>query len=166
MPATNPPIQGTKTQRLNAALEHVAKGMTFRAAAKKFGLSSSTLHRHRHAARPLSKPGRRRALTEQEEALIVDLLLRYAARGTPLTRAHLGEAISIVVSRMPLSRRETLPSSSSGPGRFFLTAFQKRHKDKLYFSKPLRHEAKRFGNQRRGLTTHFAPWRNLFKITE
>ena len=103
------------------------------------------------------RPGRLTALTPLEENLVVTLLARYAEQRIPLRRAHLKEAIQIIISHMPAPRRMFLPFKNGSPGPKFLPNFTKQHKDSLRVARPQRQEANRFrACNAEALTTHMA----------
>ena len=124
--------------------------LTYRAAAAKFHLPKSTLadavRRAADAAagsRP-GHPGRKPALTGEEEKSVVELICRYADRGLPLTRKHAIEAFAIVIKAMPAGRRAKLPFMNGIRGGRFVRAFFKRHSQRLKYIRPTKQEAKRF----------------------
>ena len=140
--------------------------LTVRAAAKQFGIKSSTLFDAISRARNLNvkqhTPGRRCALTLREEQVILDTLLKYADHGVPLNRTHLREAISLFVSSLPKERKCNLPFKNAVPGYWYLRGFEKRHVYKIKFGRPLRQESKRhLVVSADTLTTHFAVFEKL-----
>ena len=146
--------------RLSAAIHARKSGATYREAAKKDHVATSTLYARVNT--PFLKRGRRCALQPNEEQLIVNFLLRFAKRGAPLNAKHVQEAVKIIVDRMPPYRRILLLFNNNRPGRAFLRAFRKRHADKLSFAKPLRQEASRMAaHNGTVLTHHFAALQKL-----
>lgn len=151
-------------QREAAAVNAVRHGMALRKAENIFGHPRSTLHRRvktqLRAALPTGlprAPGRPPALSASEGKVFVDLLLRYADQGTPLSKLHLEEAFAILIARMTEDRRLRLPFRDGRPGRKFLSAFALRHYSRLRFAKPTRQEGKRFAvSSADAFTTHFA----------
>lgn len=114
---------------MGAAILAVRKGAKYRKAAAKFNVSSATLHRRVNGTKGSQRPGRKSALRPSEELLIVNFLLRFAARSTPLTQLHLRQAIQIVIGGMPPARRLMLPFSRFSPGDTFMRSFRRRHAD-------------------------------------
>ena len=55
------------------------------------------------------------ALTQEEETLLLNLVLRFLDRGMPMKRLHVQEADSLVVSQLPLERRQVLPFKNGIP---------------------------------------------------
>lgn len=131
--------------KLALAVCAVRAGMPVRLAEKLFEVPPSTIHRNAKGlrARPPNQPpprpcGQPTAFTKEEESVVLELLLRYADHGIPLSRAHLKEAFEILIERMPLSRQRALPFRNGIPAKNFLTAFTNRHNDRLRFGRPLR----------------------------
>eukprot|EP00171_Calliarthron_tuberculosum_P004254 IDg4254t1 len=81
--------------RLDAAIDAVKAGMSVRTAESVFRIAKTTVHRH--ATAPQSTKGnigRRPAFSADEEAVVVDLISDYAARGIPLSRTQLQDAFA------------------------------------------------------------------------
>lgn len=105
---------------------------------------------------------RRFALSDEEENVILQSILRFADRGIPLSREHVRDAAHITIERLPAARRESLPFKNSYPGKKWLASFYKRHKDQLKFTVPCPQEAERFAAVNANtLTSHFAQLREL-----
>ena len=150
----------TYEDKLSAAIHARKSGSTYRRAAEKYHVATSTLYARDNT--PFLKRGRRCALQTDEEQLIVNFLLRFAKRGAPLKAKHLQEAVKIIVDRLPPYHRILLPFNNKRSVRAFLRAFRKRHADKLSFVKPLRQEASRMAaHNGTVLTHHFAALQNL-----
>ena len=141
---------------ITKAIEAVKRGTSLRNAADNFKVPKSTLH-YRLTTPIRKRPGRKTALTIQEEKCIVDFILRNATKGVPLTQRHLCEAISVALGNVTPARRLTLPFKRDKPSAGYLRAFRRRHGNVIRFGKPLRQEVKRFrATNAESLTTHFA----------
>lgn len=151
-------------KRLSTALQQIDTGVSYREASKASRIPIATLHRavQKNKTPATRRPGRSFSLTTQEEGLLVSLLTRYSDRGVALNRNHLCEAVAVIVSRMPPARREKLPFKDGKPGIKFLRGFQKRHGDRIKFTRPTRQEAVRFAACNGDtLTTHLATMEKL-----
>ena len=149
---------GDLAGRTVAAVQAIKSGMSYRRVASTFHIPIASLHaRVTNPSRIPQKPGRKRALTEREEELLVAFLVKFAQKGVPLSQQHLREAVETIIGRMLLARRLHLPFSRFSPGPAFLRSFRRRHARSICFAKPLRHDAKRFyALNSTVLTTHFA----------
>lgn len=143
----------------------IAGAATLRAASARYCIPRSTLHDKvmRQRLKVQSKrAGRPKALSNEEEGVLVELILRYADRGIPLKLKHVAEATTIMVDSMDIERREGLPFTDGRPGRKFLRAFLRRHKNQLRFSLPVSQERVRWNaTNADALVHHFA---NLLKL--
>ena len=143
-------IPRTATGREQEAIALVLAGVSsYRAAGDRYRIAKSTLYdkvkrRRDESITPPKSRGRKLALTEQEESIIVELLCKYSDKGVPLSRNHLTEACALLIQSMPLERRRALPFKDGVPGARFVRNFLSRHKNVLRFSKPLRQEAQRY----------------------
>ena len=116
---------------------------------------------------PPKKPGRKTALSKQQETEIVEMLLRFARRRLPLTQQHLKEAVSFVVSCLSPGERLMLPFKHGGPSDFYLRAFRRRNAEKIKFGRPLSQESKRFAAvNMESLSTHFGTIEKLLNNNE
>lgn len=88
---------------INKALAAISSGQPYRAVVNQFKIQRATLHYRVHHYHN-KKPCRRSGLTAKEEQNIVQLVLLYAERGTPLTILHLREAIKTFCAALPQSR--------------------------------------------------------------
>ena len=67
----------------------VLKGkLSIRVAAARYHVPKTTLHRHLRTNVGSKKVGRPKALSIEEENIVIETVLKYADRGAPLTRAH------------------------------------------------------------------------------
>ena len=80
-----------------------------------------------HPATPAAKRGQNRALSDEEEATICQLLVREADCGRPLTRRDLNDAVYMFASALSLERQAQLPFENLTPGGDFLRTFLKRN---------------------------------------
>ena len=136
----------------------VATGsLSIHKAAKWSGIAYSTLQSAVQSTKSTANSvGRRPALDNREELMMVSLLTKMAARGTPLTNYHLAHAAAIIVSHMIPQRRLRIPFRDGKPGSIWLRGFRARHRNRLTFAKPTRQEALRFGAcSAEVLTSHF-----------
>lgn len=153
-------------------IEAVRSGVTLREVEKMFRLSRSTVHRHMQRMlnaeagmrSDKQKAGRRRAFTESEESIVVEMLCRYSDRGVPLGRKQVAEAFAILVVNFSAERRYTLPFRDRRPGKTFLQSFTLRHRATLRFAKPLMQEGKRYASvNTEALTQHFAVLARIYE---
>ena len=94
--------------------------------------------------------------------MIVDLLIKYAHKGTPLSRCHLADAIELITSNMPPERRLRLRFKNGRPGVRFIREFYKRHSTVLTFRRACPQQAVRFNAVKdESLITHFATLEKL-----
>ena len=135
-------------------------GAIYGEAAAKHCITRSTSHSH--ATSPPRGSFQNIAFTNEEEEIIINLLRNFSIRGVPLTQRHLQEAVKILVNSIEPTRRYMLPFCNGTPGRAFLRAFRRRHREQLSVSKPLRQEAVRFAQvNSEVLSTHFVTLEKL-----
>ena len=88
---------------------------------------------------------------------ILDLLLRCADKGFPLTLKHVTEAAQIVIQSLPNRRQNRLPFKNGRLGYKWVKSFYERHNGELRFAVPNNQEAKRFASvNTETLATHFS----------
>ena len=131
--------------------------MSIRAAEAKYLIPKSTLWNTLQRERNGTVPYRRIALNDSEEQAIMNLMIRGADRGVPLTRKDLSEAAEIVISTLPVERKKELPFRNNRPGIRWVHAFYTRHKQELRYAVPDPQEARRFAaTNGKTLAMHFS----------
>lgn len=101
--------------------------------------------------------GRPRALVSHEELQVMELLIKLAGEGTPITNEHVADAVSIIVRNMAPLRRLRVPFRGGKPGAKWLRGFPARHNGRITFAKPTHKGAIRFAAcTAEFLTAHFA----------
>lgn len=72
---------------------------------------------------------KKNAFSWEEKQLIVNLLLEFADRGSPMKRIHLIEAASLVIKNLSPERRASLQFLSGRPGKEWVHKLYHRHKE-------------------------------------
>lgn len=109
---------------LAKALNAVDAGMSFRDAAKAFGVPKSTLCHKFHRKTPLdAKKGPRTVLTQLEEKKILDYLIYCGIRGFPITKSQLLDCVAKFIQE---TGRQT-PFKDGRPGKYWFEAFLRRN---------------------------------------
>ena len=108
--------------------------MTYRAAALKFRPPKFTIWDHASGIRGKAERKSGKALTTSEGQLIVNLALRYSDKGIPLSRKHIIEAASILVSTFTDEPKSKLRFASGRPGAKWVREFMRRHSEVLKVS--------------------------------
>lgn len=81
-----------------------------------------------------------------------------------MKRLHLREALIAFISTLPEHCCDSFPFKNSVPGYWFLLGFEKRHRRKLRFGRPLCQEAKRWSAvNAETLTKHYAVFEKLVR---
>jgi len=153
--------------RMSRAVKSVLTGppgerFSVRRAARVYRVARSTLQdrissSRRRQTRIRRVAGRRRQFSEAEEDVIISTLVAFADKGVPLNRRHLQEAFKTFIGQLAPSRRAAMPFRNGVPGWRFLTDFEKRHRDRIFFGRGTRQEAKRWSAVNgETLSTHFA----------
>lgn len=113
---------------------------------------------------PSKKPHSRRALTDEEEAVICEVLCSQADFGKPCTRNDAADAIQTFVQSMDAERHKRLPFKNMSPGRAFMASFLKRNKAKLHLGRPQKEAEERWrACNGETLTTHIATFEKLLE---
>ena len=112
---------------IDEAKKAVHKGLSIRSASKQFGIPYTVLHRH-VKNNNVKKIGGQTALSEDEEALLVDRLAMCAEWGYPIDRFDLQ---CIVKGYLDRRGRVVRKFTNNMPGKDFAELFIKRHKDRL-----------------------------------
>ena len=141
-------------KKIDKAIKAVQDGATYTEAAKQHNVPRTTIYRHLTGT---TQRGRKPDLTDDEEKIVVQTLIRFSTMGLPLTKTHLREALCLVVENMGPERKSKLQMKNGTPSKRFLDRFYSRHKDKLKLGHPLSQEAKRFkAFNGAALANHFA----------
>lgn len=125
--------------RLRSALNSIKEGLLLRQALHIARISKSALHRavktmmHKPTE---NKEHRNRALSDAEQDVICQLLMREEDSGHSLTLRDLSDAVSMFVSEMPSVRQTTLPFVNGMPGKDYLTKLITRKKPKIRLGRP------------------------------
>ena len=108
--------------------------------------------------------GRPPVLTKEEERTVVQMVLKYADRGIPLTREHVRDAIQMLVHSLPEKRKSMIPFRDGRPGVKYMRLFEKRHIRALKVAVLRYQEAKRHAAvNAETLSSHFS---TLQKVIE
>ena len=103
-------------------------------------------------------------LTADEEGVIVSLITQYGAKGFPLGREDVADAVEILVNSLPPERQVSLPFLNNRPGKKFLRNFQDRNKEAIVFKRSSKEEDLRWRScNAETLTTHMASIGKLIK---
>ena len=95
----------------NQALREIHHGMTVYAASKRFNIPESTLRLHRNGGGN-EKSGRKTMLNADTEKQIADWIVKCAARGGPITKLQLLEAVCSVRKRVTGDESVETPSTA------------------------------------------------------
>ena len=111
---------------IESAEEDMKKGLSFRAASKKYGIPKTTLHDHIKGKFKgyETRMGPNRFFTDEEEADLSRQLLYMSDAGYPLTRK-----LVKMCAREILLSRETKMNDETGPSNTWLDRFLKRHRE-------------------------------------
>lgn len=113
---------------LAPGLNAMKNGMSYRKAAKMFGLSPSVLYRHFKYAQTIKKQGGQTAISEEEENILVERILVCSKRGYQMDVSDLRLLIKGYLDR----KGKTVQKFNKNiPGMNFINSFLKRHKEKL-----------------------------------
>lgn len=113
---------------LQKALEAVRKGMTVRAAGKKYSINYSSLSRRNRNPAMHHRGGIQTALPPDLEQSICNRIITCASWGYPLSLFELQQIISQYLN----ASKKNIPRFTNNiPGIDYLKAFMKRHKDQL-----------------------------------
>jgi len=138
----------TATRRREGAISRsvaaVCSGSSYRKSGAKYRIPKSTIWDRKHRTAQPTTRSRKFALSEDEEKIILQLILRFADRGIPMTRQHVREAASIVIQTFSSERKSRLPFTGDIPERKWVSGFYMRHKDFIKCGQPNYQEGKRF----------------------
>lgn len=154
-----------RERKISLTLDAVSSGMTYRCAQATFHIPKSTAWERKQKASQPDLRSRRYILTENEEQLILDLLLRFAERGNPLRRLDVREATHVIIERFPDERKQTSPFQDNIPGKKWVKGFYDRNKDVLRLGYPNPQQGKRFAvTNAEVLTSHFSALAELISM--
>lgn len=103
-------------ETLDTAIKDISRGMSYRAASRKYDIHHYILYRH-HKRPQLKKQGGQTSLTAEEERLIVEYVIICAEWGYPVD--HL--VLRITIKNYLDSRGKTIPKfRNTLPGRDFV----------------------------------------------
>lgn len=129
-------------------------------AASRFGIPSSTLHRH--ATSVVRFSGRNGTLVSDEEERIIDVIVSCAFKGMPMTLENLREAISLIVCRRSLAHRFMLADEVNLPSMQYFPRSRRNHAERVKVASPTGQEQKRFvAANEISLTNYFATLEKL-----
>ena len=113
---------------IESAAEDIKKGLSFRAASKKYGIPKMTLHDHIKGKFKgyETRMGPNRFFTDEEEAALSRYLLYMSDAGYPLTR----KLVKLYAREILLSKgKRTVMNEERGPSNSWLDRFLKRHNE-------------------------------------
>ena len=112
-----------------------------------------------HPATQSARRGPNRALSDEEEATICQLLVREADGGSPLTRPDCNDAFYKFASALSLELQAKVPCENLTPGRDFL---RNRNADTIRLGRPAKEAEERWRACNAGtLTTHLVSFENV-----
>lgn len=107
----------------------------------------------------------RRQLTDEEENIIVETVIKFCDAGHPLLRSDVADAVELFVSTLPEQRQKEIKFKFNRPGQTFLKLFLQRHRQKVKLGRPNKEEEIRFRScNAETMTTHFASLKKLLRI--
>ena len=153
-----------REQRIKNATEAISRGASVREAAQEFQFPKSTFQCF--LSTPIRPKRDRPTAHSMNEEEILEFVVKHANKGIPMTERDVCEEISVILRRLPPSRRVTLPFKKHQLSPRYLRAFRKRNAKLIKLGKLLRQKAKRFSSvNMEALTTHFATMENALKKT-
>lgn len=111
--------------KIKKAIEAINNGLGLRECAKKFNMSSTTLHRHLKSGGTLKKKGGQTALTPEEEAVLVDRLQVCSDWGYPIDSLTLRLLVKDFLDRQG---KKVSKFKNNTPGPDFVVSFLTRYK--------------------------------------
>lgn len=112
-------------ENLKKAINEVKNGMSYREAAKKFGVPASTIGGH--VMNKHQRTGKTTNLLAEEEKQFVEWILHMLDNGFPVEKGQLLDAVKLYLDSQKRHLRQSINFKDNRPGRDWYERFLNRH---------------------------------------